>query len=140
MCTCSILNLRSTCTLAPEVWSRASPGNVTCKHSIFGFGGASLPHTTLTESLMRVSLSQQHHNIPWVDRTTGKQSWLAWLQVEMGDMVYLVKFLIWRFGGPKKITKFNSANIKSRSTVRLAIQIPGILCTVPVLQHTLYTP
>ena len=58
----------------------------------------------------------------------------------MGDMVYLVKFLIWRFGGPKKIAKFNSANIKSRSAVRLAIQIPGILCTVPVLQHTLYTP
>lgn len=72
MCTCSILNLRSTCTLAPEVWSRASPGNVTYKRSIFGFGGASLPHTTLTESLMRV-LSQQHHNYlewtePLVDR------------------------------------------------------------------------
>lgn len=48
--------------------------------------------------------------------------------------------LIWQFGSLEKIAKINSANIKPHDASRQASQVPGILCTVPILQEKyLYT-
>jgi len=48
--------------------------------------------------------------------------------------------LIWRFGSLEENCQINSANIKPRSVGRLAAQVPGMLCTVSVLQERfLYT-